>query len=346
VIRSSSLLPLLFGLALAAAAPAGDLGPLARIFAPVIHQDTANDQDYITAFDFDGDWNGGNNWENQDDFPLRAVVYWAGLETATHVYLTYAWFHPRDHAKHQRWGSLIGRSGAHENDLEGAWLVLRKREGRVWPVLLETIFHSHFRKYVLDPTLTPRTGIEFEETRVRFEGLHPVVEVESHGHGVTAWDGDDFPGGDGVIYRVGDVAEEPEHDDDRDVSYRLVPIEESLWTRRFSLGEEGTFAKADDFGEMRYGYAFRGYDYGKHKAHAPWGWTDASTDLPRGTHFFDPARWLLAHVHPPGPVAVRVPDHPFRETPEEVFGPVYEARMESSETLVSAVGEGPGLLGN
>ena len=45
---------------------------LARHYAPVIHQGAASDQDYITALDFDSDWIGNNNWENQPTFTTQS----------------------------------------------------------------------------------------------------------------------------------------------------------------------------------------------------------------------------------------------------------------------------------
>lgn len=286
---------------LAPALRAATLEEVAAAFAPVLRQDTANDQDYISAFDFDGDWDGGNNWENQDDYPLRAVVYWAATVTRSHVYLNYSWFHPRDYSKYQRIGNLIGKSGAHENDLEGCWLVLERRDGKLVPVVMETIFHREYKKYVLDRAYALREGFEPGGETVRFEGRHPIVEAESHGHGVTAWDGEDFPGGDGVVYRIGETSEVPEHQDDRDVRYTLVDVRSTFWAHRHSMGEGGTFGKDDEFFGARFGYAFRGFDYGKHKANAPWGWTDEHSEVPRGTLFLDPARLLAHHYEVPGP---------------------------------------------
>jgi ABC-type oligopeptide transport system substrate-binding subunit len=70
--------------------PAATLGPsashqeLAYHYAPVIRQGVASDQDFITAVDFDGDWVGNNNWENQPTGDLSAYVYYSVVETETH----------------------------------------------------------------------------------------------------------------------------------------------------------------------------------------------------------------------------------------------------------------------
>jgi hypothetical protein len=74
---------------------------IAASYAPVFRQalgDTAR-FDYITRFDFDGDWVGDNNWDNAGDAntPLPAVVYYNVTETDTHFFVHYSAFHPRDY---------------------------------------------------------------------------------------------------------------------------------------------------------------------------------------------------------------------------------------------------------
>lgn len=100
---------------------------LALRYAP-IHQQAVHTRgahglggaaDFITRFDFDGDYEGRNNWEHAGDprFPLAAYVYYSVLETGSHWYLTYMFFHPRD------WSSTFFET-EHENDAEGVLLVL------------------------------------------------------------------------------------------------------------------------------------------------------------------------------------------------------------------------------
>src|SRR5580765_5749846 len=73
---------------------------VAARFAPIFYQALGDKprSDYITNFDFDGDWRGDNNWEHTDDtsFPLLAYIYYAVSETQTHFFIHYAVFHPRD----------------------------------------------------------------------------------------------------------------------------------------------------------------------------------------------------------------------------------------------------------
>lgn len=320
---------------------ANPLDRLARAFAPVLRQDTAGPADLITAIDFDGNWYGDDNWENQPSFPAAAVVYWAGVETSTHIFLTYAWFHPRDVERpHIRLATRLGGwlgvdDGEHENDLEGCMVTLTKRDGRAYVAAVETVFHLEFRRYLVDPGYQAR-GVT--HGRIPFEGTHPIVKIESHGHGADAWDGEGFPGGDGVVYRVGDEAGVPQSLDEDGVPYALVPIETTLWPRRFDMGErQALFAphKTLEHGAQRIGFAFLGYDRKDHAANAPWGWTDSATDLPQGTHFFDPAAWF---------------QHQFsgQEVARDYLQNPYAPRAPSSLTVGAALPAEPGLgvLGN
>src|SRR5436190_216098 len=69
---------------------------IAARFAPVFHQALGDRPrgDYITNFNFDGDWNGTNNWVNAENkkFKLTGYVYYSVAETATHYFIHYAVF--------------------------------------------------------------------------------------------------------------------------------------------------------------------------------------------------------------------------------------------------------------
>jgi len=50
--------------------------------------------DYITAVDFDGDWDMNNNWDNlsNESHQLKAHVYYSIVQTSTHWFINYAFF--------------------------------------------------------------------------------------------------------------------------------------------------------------------------------------------------------------------------------------------------------------
>ena len=79
--------------------------------APVHYQDTDSTfpwADYITKFDFDVNWQADDNWDNLMKHPLLARVYFSVVETCTHWFVVYGFFHPRD------WTDEYFRRGARE----------------------------------------------------------------------------------------------------------------------------------------------------------------------------------------------------------------------------------------
>jgi hypothetical protein len=320
--------------------PANDLEVAAR-FAPIFYQALGDRprSDYITNFDFDGDWVGDNNWNNavNETFPLKAFIYYSVAETSTHFFIHYAVFHPRDYKGGEVGGALLSeliREGAkrgakydptgladeatlaHENDMEGALLVV-KRQGKKLDqarlVFVETLRHNTFPRY---QTGEPVPGASL----VTLEGQRPLLYIEPKGHGIEAFTNNpkqtsrkSF-----VRYMYGERADDPDKMNSvcRDleitpcksaVSYELVPLA-TLWAKAkgdanptygvtFDYGEvtistslEGadTIEKKVKLGMM--GCAFRGDVGGVNMARPPWGWFDReSPDQSLGSWFFDPA---------------------------------------------------------
>ncbi|TAH39511.1 MAG: hypothetical protein EYC70_01630 [Planctomycetota bacterium] len=161
---------------------------LARAYAPwILHEShpTKGRQDLPAPVDFDGDLYGRNNWDNFPYFELVPTVYYAVLETPTHWFLSYHLFQPRD------WAGLdLGLHQTHENDGENLQVVVSRGSGAV--VLLFTQAHFRGRVYA-----GPAGGIAGAAVRIRgdvllvdgggrpsAQGRHPVVFVESGGHGI------------------------------------------------------------------------------------------------------------------------------------------------------------------
>ncbi|WP_335342417.1 NPP1 family protein [Polycladomyces zharkentensis] len=223
---------------------------LAYRWAPVHFQDTDDsdaDADYLTAVDYDGDWNTQNNWENQDDDSTRltGTVYYSVTETVTHWYLVYSFYHPRDWVDYPDLGL-----DSHENDMEGVLVIVRK-DGSTYGKLegMVTVAHLDFYSYI--PAGSPLTnGQENIDGTVRMittDYPRPATFQEAKGHGVKAWDGSEFPGGDGVVYYPDRfTGEVPSSGNDRSVKYRLVDTFEAngLWSHRYdpqTFASWGTF---------------------------------------------------------------------------------------------------------
>lgn len=262
---------------------------LAERWAPIHHQDVHNAgghgrggrSDFITAVDYDGEFDMSNNWNNINSHPLTAHAYYSVVWTSTHWFIVYAFYHPRD------WNTLPGCFDEHENDMEGLLVIVERPAsfsagdfGQLRGIV--TVAHNDFFSYT--PSGSPLTdGNENIDGRVRMElfrgNPHPVTAQQAEGHGLKAEPHYRIRGGDGIIYLPQGLAQEPSHNNDRSVSYKLVDIFESggLFERS---GNSETFASPG---------TFNGDDCGDDQADAPWGWDDHNDNPGRGTLATDPA---------------------------------------------------------
>jgi len=310
-------------------------------FAPVIYQGLGDQPryDYITNFDFDGDWKGDNNWGNAANKKhlLRAYVYYSVIETATHYFVHYAFYHPRDYKGGIGKSALLDvlikegvrRAGkdptgladevalSHENDLEGCLVVAEKRGDDLQQAVLqyvETMAHNRYLKY---HTGEMRGAIG---DGIEVQGQRPLLFVEPKGHGVVNYTGTRGQLKNSVngtlIYSYEGTAENPDKRHGDAVGYDLMAIQETLWLHA-QKGESETFAEVIEYQEFKVstqnldgkiitierqpgkiGAAFRGTVGFKNKARPPWGWYDeAEKDRPRGEWFFDPAVVIARHFN-------------------------------------------------
>ena len=310
---------------------------IAARFAPVFYQALGDHKrsDYITRFDFDGDWRGDNNWTNAEDqrYRLRAHVYFAVSETLTHFFVHYAVFHPRDY-KGGGFGPLLseairegvrrggrydptGLSGevllAHENDMEGCLVVAAKAGGdlsQAKVTFVETLAHDRFLKYVSDGSQLAGYGL------ARSDGPQFLLYVEPKGHGITAYDeGEKQTSRYGtLIYTFAGRADDPEAENQDRVGYDLIPLYATLWLRARG-GANETYGLVLDYGALtvsvsgvrgqvtkrqnrtgKVGAAFLGKVGAQNAARPPWGWVDRDEKAqPPGAWFFDPASTIKRH---------------------------------------------------
>ena len=287
---------------------------LAYRWAPIHYQDVDTDElggkaDYITRVDYDTGvagaipWRSNDNWENLNKAgaDLSAHVYYSVVETSTHWFIVYAFFHPRDW-----WSASDPLETEHENDMEGLLAFVRKDGTDEYGELegIVTVAHKDFYSY--KPAGSPVTGgnegIDGTLEMRMFDGaLHPVTAQEARGHGLKAYPDYKIEGNppDGVVYYPSkSIAEEPSGPNDRDVKYKLVDIfsYDGLFDRR---SDGSTFStKSDDWG------AFDGDEGGTcgdglpdctvDSAKAPWAWDDHDdgTSMRRGYLATQPA-WLV-----------------------------------------------------
>lgn len=294
---------------------------VAEHFAPVVVQRTNDDRrDFITKFNFDGNWNGYDNVAHLSEFPLKAYVYFSIIESTNHYFLTYCFYHPQDYAKVT--GPACGffnRIGEHENDLEGCQLVVEKDGSEFGKlVVMETLAHNVFYQYendsrVRDMHSDPSVNDDIDGHIVFEKGdsSHPMVLVECLGHGVHAYghNGKEVSKDDSfVLYRVGPEAGLPRDKNDHDVKFELIDMtdaENGIWTHRREF-EGDPRAYANPLSEWWNGYAYEGHEpiggafYGhqNNQAKPPWGWTAKGVN--KGDWFIIPAYTFAKHLSIPG----------------------------------------------
>ncbi|WP_432993346.1 hypothetical protein [Dactylosporangium sp. CA-233914] len=291
---------------------------LAQRWAPIHYQDVdqtgahaiGGRADYITKVDFDGDLVGRNNWEHAPSYQLKAYVYYSVVETSTHWYLTYMFFHPRDWIDHPFFET------EHENDAEGVLFAVEK-DGSTYGVLRAAVTVAHSDFYSFTPAGSTWTnGGETVDGSVQLKASpydsfqHPVTAQETHGHGLKAWpyyDIDNNGNGDGVVYYPSTVAEAPSSANDRDVQYQLIDIFAAggLWAQRSNtnlFAGYGSFA-GDDTNTGSDSCGNGTWDCTTDSANAPWGWDDGNDVPARGELATDPARVAAAYFTVPGTLA-------------------------------------------
>ncbi len=150
--------------------------------------------------DYNGHWDMGQKWKDLDKYPLAAQVYYSLVETGTHWYILYAFYHPRD------WHPWPVPFFQHENDMEGCLMVVEKRKGYRYGYFQGMITASHDRywPYTYGDRLKIRPGTRDERavealkrgiTCTCLRGVyHPATYQDPYGHGLWAWDGGPFRG--------------------------------------------------------------------------------------------------------------------------------------------------------
>jgi hypothetical protein len=301
---------------------AGDAAGRAQIalrWAPVHFQDVdqtgghalGGAADFIAAYDFDGNLNARDNWDRAGNpaFPLRAVGYYSVVETSTHWFVVYLFFHPRD------WTDFFFDT-EHENDAEGVMLVVHRdgsTHGRLQAAV--TVAHTDFFSFVPAGSGYTSGGESVDgalQMMALADGAHPVTAQESKGHGLKARPFYDIVG-DGVVYfPSATISEVPSGPDDRNVLYRLVDVlaPGGLWDQR---NNTSLFASFGSFAGDRTGGCGGGaIGCSNNAANAIWGWDDGNDAPARGALATDPAGLARAYFRIPEAMSTTYTFNPFR----------------------------------
>lgn len=278
---------------------------LAYHHAPIHYQDTDSTNypaEYITAVDYDYDMISNNNWDNLTQGNLSAKVYYSVVESCSHYFITYNFFHPRD------WVDTPF-DGEHENDLEGVLFVVRKNN-TIYGTLesMITVFHTDFFSFTI-PGSSLTNGNENIDGNITFtfhDGSNRArTAQEAKGHGIKAWPYiTNFTGAtnqDGIVYYPSRTSSEvPSSGNDRQVNYQLISLfgNNGLWAQalheaNMSSDNSSTFHTWGTFKGNNSGGCGAGATFASCKSNAantPWGWDDNNdSESYRGEFALDPA---------------------------------------------------------
>jgi hypothetical protein len=306
------------------------LDELALYHAPIHYQDTDDtraEADFMTRFDYDGDWDALNNWENLETGDLSAWVYYSIVETCTHWFIVYGFFHPQD------WTDTIEQE--HENDMEGMLAIVRKKGLYGTLEALVTVFHNDFYSFI--PEDSPlREGGQTIDGEISWQPVgfvpHPMTSQEAEGHGLKAWPfaghfrGD--PDEDGVIYSPTELeTEPPQSGNDNDAPYTLVDFHASggVWERQLqeallAYDDALTFATWGTLKGDAGGGCGAGLSICKaNAAHLPWGWDDQNDDpIQSGEMALDPANLVQQYFNVLGDFSTEYLHNPYLESLREM----------------------------
>ena len=310
---------------------------LVEHYAPFVAQETWFEPkaDYLARFDYDGNWKGDDNWENLDTGSSQAFVYYAVMETETHWFLIYNFFHPRDYSDF----CVVGT--CHENDNEGLILTVRKDRSQFGKLeVLETLAHNNVYSFTNDSKI--KKDIHDIDGKIEFyDKSHPVIFIEAGGHGVFSSDAKqslfsadkmDFKENTGVTYVYNQRAERPASSNDRSVSYSLLPIFEEWWSKGNQQNEDSNqtfenFFTYEPFGDRPRASsrfiagAFQGRTASDNMAKPFWAWHDNRTKkkkiLNTGQWALDPAYSVSTNLKFPKNLPFSL---------EYIFNPFLESR--------------------
>lgn len=295
---------------------------LAFHHAPIHYQDTDNTNakgDYITRYDYDNNVLATDNWENLKRYPLIGHAYYSVVETCTHWFVVYGFFHPQDWTD-----SRFDQE--HENDLEGLLSIVRKdgsRFGKLEGIV--TVYHNDFYSYTPpgSPLGNGRETIDGRLTLRQYEGsLRPLTVQQAKGHGLKAFPyTSDFHGKsneDGIIYYPARTARQvPQSGNDRHVNYGLVDFFSTggLWEVQLSEAKMPSstskiYHKWGTFKGNKGGGCGSGITVtcSENAAHLPWAWDDHDDDrvvvsnvvqsrIPSGELALDPAHLVSVYFN-------------------------------------------------
>lgn len=298
---------------------------LAMYHAPVIYQQTDTEHtnaNYITSFDFDGDFLGNNNWDNADVYDQPAYVYYSVFDTSKFYYIFYGAFHPRRYNSSDLCVPFI--LPCHENDFSGAMVVVRKTNEPYGAIdLVETFVNGNF--YAHQPSMTSHLSRSVHANsrdrlalwsqakghnlyvlnEGRYQVNHQCIggNLEVNGVDQEAMEGIEYSDAGHIKYIPADTETVEAPDDgmvEGTIRYQLLDLKSEFFDKIKQSNEYHSFYRETfryrgsrlEIEESLVPNRFHGTKHfaQNNKASFPWGWFDgACIKVRRGDWFFDPA---------------------------------------------------------
>jgi hypothetical protein len=247
-------------------------------YAPIIFQSTLNESktDFIADFDYDLDGKTETNRDNKDK-KLKATVYYSIVETSTHFFITYLFYHIEDGwSVGPGWGNWLVKGatywfgGQHENDGESVQIVVdKKTDGTAKDIIIMAWQHHNSTDFLINKKLKAGGFNENEDEITHLENTtasgSPIFYLEPGKHAIHSskdefhwmvFNDDDYrtvkfkpkP-----MLRTGNL---PKHGDEwhqnnvsREYRYGFKSIKKHLWCiyrKNQEIGDEGIMDGAFD----------------------------------------------------------------------------------------------------
>lgn len=256
--------------------------------------------DILTSVDFDANATGADNVAHAEKDPLPAHIYSAvAAETPDSYYLFYGAYHVEDYDTPVR--AFFFKSASHDNDYEGAMLMIDKATGKVSAI--ETWYHNMFLQFA---NSLQDAGNQTIDGKINLEDkTHPILFVQSMGHGIRAFQKLDEEMLNKIsykIYRIGKGTKDVKQSPERCLTYTLMPFDifirdaagpfdsSSLFTQAYNFG-----IGASPLGKFISGPYNNKADNGWARPKPPWSWFDKFDTFRPGAWFFHPATVFNTH---------------------------------------------------
>lgn len=268
---------------------------LAKKFAPIIIQKVGvtSEIDRPVPYNFDGNLDPLDNWENIASYRGICSVYFSVISTETHLFIYYLFYYPRHYSIPERIGF------AWENDWSGVMMTLERKGMDYLPVALETATYQGFNQYALSHTVFPNVE-DIEGQAVTWNG-RPILEISAYEHVPRPITPAELKNQETLSYHGFVLTPDgftpsylPAFLQTLCIPYRLLSFFEEIWKQKELIGT-GSF-------EFVKGWELPSFIAGDNvtpnRCQPPWAWDDPDDGAVKaGMWFLDPARTMEEHLN-------------------------------------------------